>query len=249
MNALLLALLLAETPFPSSIRARQGTSLDGGSWGWAVECVNCTAGGSSSGLVYIVDAGAPLNINPPATLPLPAGAATGAKQDTGNTSISSIDGKTATLVSGRVPVDPSGVTSPVSAASLPLPSGASTGARQDTGNTSLSSIDTKTPALVGGRQPVDGSGVTQPVSGTFWQATQPVSAASLPLPSGAATDSTLSQLLDGGVLQLGRSSDGAARAIAVTDQGVQWVQQLPSPLQRPNTLGLACNAVRRTNCR
>ena len=34
---------------------------------------------------------------------------------------------------------------------------------------------------------VDGSGVTQPVSGTFWQATQPVSAASLPLPSGAAT--------------------------------------------------------------
>lgn len=34
---------------------------------------------------------------------------------------------------------------------------------------------------------VDGSEVTQPVSGTFWQATQPVSAASLPLPSGAAT--------------------------------------------------------------
>jgi hypothetical protein len=28
---------------------------------------------------------------------------------------------------------------------------------------------------------------TQPVSGTFWQATQPVSAASLPLPTGAAT--------------------------------------------------------------
>jgi len=34
---------------------------------------------------------------------------------------------------------------------------------------------------------VDGSGVTQPVSGTFWQTTQPVSAASLPLPTGAAT--------------------------------------------------------------
>lgn len=29
---------------------------------------------------------------------------------------------------------------------------------------------------------------TTPVTGTFWQATQPVSAASLPLPSGAATD-------------------------------------------------------------
>ena len=34
---------------------------------------------------------------------------------------------------------------------------------------------------------VDGSAVTQPVSGTFWQATQPVSAAALPLPSGAST--------------------------------------------------------------
>lgn len=34
---------------------------------------------------------------------------------------------------------------------------------------------------------VDGSAITQPVSGTFWQATQPISAASLPLPSGAAT--------------------------------------------------------------
>src|SRR5881275_3161011 len=34
---------------------------------------------------------------------------------------------------------------------------------------------------------VDGSGVTPPVSGTFWQSTQPVSASSLPLPSGAST--------------------------------------------------------------
>lgn len=34
---------------------------------------------------------------------------------------------------------------------------------------------------------VDGSAVTQPVSGTFFQATQPVSAVSLPLPTGAAT--------------------------------------------------------------
>lgn len=42
---------------------------------------------------------------------------------------------------------------------------------------------------------VDGSAVTQPVSGTFWQATQPVSAASLPLPTGAATETTLATLL------------------------------------------------------
>lgn len=37
-------------------------------------------------------------------------------------------------------------------------------------------------------------GETVPVTGTFWQATQPVSAASLPLPSGAATETTLSSL-------------------------------------------------------
>lgn len=57
---------------------------------------------------------------------------------------------------------------------------------------------------------VDGSGVTQPVSGTFWQATQPVSgtitanagsgtfaisAASLPLPSGAAADTSVNGIL------------------------------------------------------
>lgn len=79
----------------------------------------------------------------------------------------------------------------IGASTLPLPTGAATAANQTTGNTSLLNLDSKTPALVSGRSPVDGSGVTQPVSGTFWQATQPVSAASLPLPTGAATETTL----------------------------------------------------------
>jgi hypothetical protein len=58
---------------------------------------------------------------------------------------------------------------------------------------------------------VDGSGVTQPVSGTFWQATQPISAVSLPLPTGASTlaeqqtQTTALQLIDDIVL-----TDGAA---------------------------------------
>lgn len=103
---------------------------------------------------------------------------------------------------------------PVSAASLPLPSGAATLTEQqsqtallgtidtDTGAiaTAVASIDGKNPALVGGRVPVDGSGVTQPVSiassvavtGPLTDAelrasAVPVSAASLPLPSGAST--------------------------------------------------------------
>lgn len=43
-------------------------------------------------------------------------------------------------------------------------------------------------ALVSGRLPVDASGVPIAVTGTFWQATQPISAASLPLPAGAAAE-------------------------------------------------------------
>lgn len=43
--------------------------------------------------------------------------------------------------------------------------------------------------------PVPVSVGTVPVTGTFWQATQPVSAASLPLPTGASTEATLATRL------------------------------------------------------
>ena len=71
---------------------------------------------------------------------------------------------------------------PVSAASLPLPSGAATAARQDTGNASVASIDGKTPAL--GQAAMAAS---VPVAIASDQSAVPVSAAALPLPSGAAT--------------------------------------------------------------
>ena len=48
------------------------------------------------------------------SLPLPTGAATAANQTSGNSSLTSIDGKTPALVSGRMPVDGSGVTQPIS---------------------------------------------------------------------------------------------------------------------------------------
>lgn len=51
------------------------------------------------------------------------------------------------LVSGRVPVDGSGVTQPVSASALPLPSGAATSANQTTTNTKLDSVITNTTGL------------------------------------------------------------------------------------------------------
>lgn len=195
-----------------------------------------------------------------ASLPLPSGAATSTKQDTGNTSLASIDAKLTNPL-------------PVSASSLPLPSGAATSAKQDTGNTSLSSIDSKltspltvTGPLTNAQLRASDVGVsvsnfpaTQPVSGTVavsnfpatqavtqstspwvvsgslgrtwtlssggdsvtaslaagsntvgkvdqgsggasaWKVdgsavTQPISAASLPLPSGAATETSLAKL-------------------------------------------------------
>lgn len=83
-----------------------------------------------------------------ASLPLPTGASTSALQTTGNTSLASIDTKTPALVSGRQPVDGSGVTQPVSASSLPLPTDASTSALQTSGAQKT--------------QIVDGSGNVQP---------------------------------------------------------------------------------------
>lgn len=87
---------------------------------------------------------------------------------------------------------------------------------------------------------------TVPVSGTFWQATQPVSAASLPLPSGAATETTLAsiktatELLDDMIATLGAAipskgslmagSDGTlARAVKVDADGHTQVDVLTLP--------------------
>lgn len=71
-----------------------------------------------------------------ANLPLPSGAATEAKQDTGNTSLASIDGKITAVNTGAVVVSASA-----------LPAGAATSVNQATANTSLTSIDGKAPAL------------------------------------------------------------------------------------------------------
>lgn len=57
---------------------------------------------------------------------------------------------------------------------------------------------------------VDASGTTVPVSGTFWQATQPISAASLPLPSGAATSAKQPAL----------GTAGTASSDVITVQGI-----------------------------
>jgi hypothetical protein len=93
-----------------------------------------------------------------ATLPLPSGAATSAKQDTGNTSLSSIDGKITACNTGAVVVSSSA-----------LPSGASTAAKQPAlGTAGSASADVLTVQGIASMTAlkVDGSGSTQPVSGT-----------------------------------------------------------------------------------
>lgn len=72
------------------------------------------------------------------------------------------------------------------------------------------------------RLKVDGSAVTQPVSGTFFQATQPVSAAALPLPAGASTSAlqttgnTNLLSIDGKVPALGQALAVAAVPVVLT---------------------------------
>ncbi len=127
------------------------------------------------------------------SLPLPTGASTSALQTTGNSSLSSIDSKITAVNTGAVVVS-----------SSVLPTDASTSALQTTGNSSLSSIDTKTPALVTGRIPVDGSAVTQPIS-----------AASLPLPAGAATQATLSSI-DAKFSELGQNTMSASTPVVLS---------------------------------
>lgn len=114
--------------------------------------INITDNGGSltvDGSVNAVQSGTWNINNISGTISLPTGASTSALQTTGNTSLSSIDSKTPALVSGRQPVDGSGVTQPISATSLPLPTGASTAANQTTANTSLASIDAGIPAALG----------------------------------------------------------------------------------------------------
>jgi hypothetical protein len=110
------------------------------------------SGANTIQVVYDTPYPLPVSVS---SLPLPVGAATANNQATEISVLNAINDKNPTLVSGRVPVDGSGVTQPVSAASLPLPTGAATESKQSDGNASLTSIDSKTPSLIGGKVPVD----------------------------------------------------------------------------------------------
>lgn len=134
-----------------------------------------TSMSNGDNLQIFIDDGATTQAVSAASLPLPSGAATSAKQDTGNTSLASLETKIGevqasptsntlldrlkqiyTALTGTLTVGTHAVTQ----------SGTWTVQPGNTANTTA--------------WKVDGSAVTQPVSGTFWQATQPVSLASVP---------------------------------------------------------------------
>ena len=132
---------------------------------------------------------------------LPTGAATEAKQDTAITHLSSLAGEdfatqttlAALLTELQLKADLS-ETQPVSAASLPLPAGASTAAKQDSALIELQSLVAKDYAT----QTTLAALLTELQLKADLSETQPVSVASLPLPSGAATaakqDSIITEL-------------------------------------------------------
>ena len=99
---------------------------------------------------------------------LPTGAATEAKQDTGNTSLSSIDSKIVHVDTGDVTVSASA-----------LPTGAATEAKQDTGNSSLSSIDGKIVHVDTGAVAVTSSALPTGAATSANQATEISSLASI----------------------------------------------------------------------
>lgn len=119
-----------------------------------------------------------------ASLPLPAGASTSALQTTGNTSLASIDSKipaNLTVTATRLLVDGSGVTQPISGNVAATQSGTWTVQPGNTANTTpwlttISQGGNSASVSAANALKVDGSAVTQPIS-----------AASLPLPTGAAT--------------------------------------------------------------
>jgi hypothetical protein len=87
-----------------------------------------------------------------------------------------------------------------------------TAATTDTGTFSLIALVKrllgKLPTLVSGRFPVDGSGVTQPISAT-----------TLPLPTGAAVDTTLQAVRDRMPATLGAQPSAQSLAVTLSTDG------------------------------
>lgn len=85
-----------------------------------------------------------------------------------------------------------------------------------------------------------GTGATFPVSGTFWQTTQPVSAASLPLPSGAATSTNQPTAATLGSTTSGQSGGLSMGAVTTSPPSYTNAQTDPLSLDVAGNLRVNC---------
>ena len=150
---------------------------------------------SGAGEANVVDAVSPDFTGKKALVTVSApgiGAATATLQTAGNATLVAIEnripvqGQAAMAASQPVVIASNQSTVPVSTASLPLPTGAATSALQTQPGVDIGDVTVNNAAGAAAVNVQDG-GNSLTVDGTFWQATQPVSAAALPLPTGAAT--------------------------------------------------------------
>lgn len=162
---------------------------------------------ANSGGTELATAGNPLRVDPTgsttqpisaAALPLPTGASTAALQTTGNASLASIDTKLTAPLSVTGPLTDAQLRAsavPISAASLPLPTGAATAALQTQPGVDIGDVTVNNAAGASAVNIQDGGNsitVDGPLTDAELRASAvPVSAASLPLPTNAATETTL----------------------------------------------------------
>lgn len=167
---------------------------------------------------------------------LPSGAATSAKQDTGNTSLSSIDGKITAVNTGAVVVSSSA-----------LPSGAATSAKQPAlGTAGTASADVITVQGKSGMTPVlvDGSGATQPVSGTVTATVTGVATSTK-----QSDGSQKTQIVDGSGNVIGATSNaldiniksGNPTTIAATQSGTWNVTNVSGTISLPTGAATSAN--------
>ncbi len=148
------------------------------------------------------------------SLPLPTGAATAANQTSGNSSLTSIDGKTPALVSGRMPVDGSGVTQPISG------SVSITGTAAVSGPLTDAQLRAAAVSVSGPLTDTQLRATAVPVSGTFWQATQPISGT-------VSISGTPAVTISGTPTVSGPLTDTELRATAVPVSGTFWQATQP----------------------
>lgn len=172
--------------WPTGLSINPSVGLDGGvAPSSSTQIAGQTTGGT---LVPVsVDASGNQNVNVVSSV-LPTGASTSALQVSGNSTLTTISSQLPTTLGTHVTAASLAVniasdqTVPISAVALPLPTGASTSALQTSGNTTLTAISGQLPTTIGAH--VTAASLAVSIAS---DQTVPVSAASLPLPTGAAT--------------------------------------------------------------